>query len=690
VSTAKKSIATVLVLALATTAFLATRGLEPLHPSAGAEAPPAGPDTTKLSASDELASRGENEQRNAVAAEPAPAPVAASTQASLLLKLHWHDGTPAAGVNARIYSNGSVDFYADAFDVRSGEDGTYLVESVAPGHVSTYLDRGPVGECQAVAGQQAVIELTIPRGFDLAGTVVERDGRPVAGAQILTDQMGNGWNAFPVERSDAQGRFRIRSLRPGLCWLSAHAASHPPSPQHEFIGGAVDIEGVRIVLEPQGGALSGTLFDPRGAPLAHAQVLLGNEQSFDQYKLEDGGSARTPAAQFTHTDEHGQFQFAGTPVGKLEVQARGPGCAPWKGEVEIASGVRAQLEIRMQAGAKLSGRVTDASGKPVARAEIQVGSYGFASRLRRSNVEGRFQLENLPLGEFVVEASADGFENTKTTLFGTSGAQLEWQPVLASGLPIRGRLVARDTDFSKWWMYCESQDWQKAPYNQSATPKADGSFEFTGCGDAVHRIRIHAPDASLFPVATVEARPGTEPLIVTIDSALLPSCRLRGRIVDESGVALAGVQFNPIKTGAGFSPIETADAAGRFDLGPVPPGEYSIRVNAKGYATHQSERITLAANASWDFGDLQLKRGGTVSVHLAGATGKQVAIELHLGDALMGWIGVQDGSGRSDTLEPGEYELRVLVDQQALELPGGNPRVHVRAGEESSVELALP
>jgi hypothetical protein len=239
-------------------------------------------------------------------------------------------------------------------------------------------------------------------------------------------------------------------------------------------------------------------------------------------------------------------------------------------------------------------------------------------------------------------------------------------------------------------MYCESQDWQKAPYNQSATPKADGSFEFTGCGDAVHRIRIHAPDASLFPVATVEARPGTEPLIVPIDSAVLPSCRLRGRIVDEDGVALAGVQFNPQRLGAGFSPIETADAAGRFDLGPVPPGEYSIRIDAKGYAAHQSEKVTLAANANWDFGDLTLKRGGTVAVQLAHASGKQVAIELRRGAATMGWIGVQEGSGRSAALEPGEYELAAWVDNEAVLLPAGNLHVSVRAGEESRVELTLP
>jgi RNA polymerase sigma factor (sigma-70 family) len=690
VSTLKKVLVASVVVALAATAFLVTRQLEPLHPPAEVQTPLPGPDTTRLNSNEDLGSRGESVQRNAVVAEPAPAPVAASTHSSLLLKLHWHDGTPAAGVTARIYSNGAVDFYADAFDVRTGEDGTYLVESIPPGHVSAYLDRGPEGDCKVAAGERAEIELTIPRGFDLAGTVLERDGRPIAGAQILTDPMGNGWNAFPVERTDAEGRFRIRSIRPGICWVSAQAALHPPSPQHEYIGGAVDIEGVRIVLEPQGGALAGTLYDPRGEPLPHAQVLLGKEQSFEQYKLEDGGSARTPAAQFTSTDEHGGFQFAGAPLGHVEVQARGPGCAPWKGEVEIASGVRAQLVIRMQTGAKLSGSATDASGKPVARAEIQVGAYGFASRYRRADSEGRFHLENLPLGEFVAEAQADGFERAKTTLFGVSGKELEWKAVLGSGLSIRGRLVARDVDFSKWWMYCESNDWEKAPYAQSATPKADGSFEFSGCGDAVHRIRIHAPDASLYPVVTLEARPGTEPLVVTIDTPMLPTCRLRGRLVDESGQPLAGAEFNPVLTGSNVTPLETTDAAGRFDIGPLPPGEYWIRSRAKGYVAHDSEKVKLAAQVNWDFGDLQLKRGGLVVVHLVRANPKPVAIELVRGEASVGWIRLQDGRGRSEPLEPGEYELRPWVDGVRVEAAVAWPRIQLQAGEENTVELELP
>ena len=688
VSTLKKILVAAVVVALATTAVILTRQLEPLHPPAEAQAPLPGPDTTKLSGSELAGAASGAEQRSAIAAEEKPAaPAAVSTSASLQLKLSWHDGQPAAGVTARMYDNGAADFYADVFDVKTGDDGTYLVESLPPGHVSAYLDRGPVGECKLAAGERGTIELTIPRGFDLAGEVVERDGRPVADAEILSDQMGNGWNAFPVARTGADGRFRIRSLRPGICWLSARAALRPPSPQHEFIGGEVDIENVRIVLDPQGAAVAGTVFDPRGEPLAHAQVLVGNEQSYDQLTLENGQTARVPAAQFVSTDAAGRFEVRGAPLGKLAVQARGPGCAPWKGEVETASGVATQLVIRMQAGARLTGRAADPEGKPIARAEVQVGAYGFASRYARADSEGRFALQNLPLGEFEVVAQVDGREPTKSKLFGSAGAELVWNPVLGKGLAIRGRLVAQGIDFSGWWMYCESEDWQKAPYAQSATPKADGSFEFAGCGDAQHKIRVHAPGAGLYPVVTIAAKPSSEPLLVPIDTAMLPSCRVRGRILGESGKPLAGVQFNPVLGTANVSPIETTDAAGRFDLGPLPPGEYLILVHTPGYATFRSEKATLAAEAQWDFGDLQLQQGGTILVHLAAPAAGRCALEVRRGESGGVWVGLENGQARSEALEPGEYELRAWVDGAQKELAGAPVHASVRAGEETLLEL---
>lgn len=692
VSTLKKALVAAVVVALVATAFLVSRGLDPLHPSAEAQAPFAGPNLTKLGSHVEPAGRDASTERTAVATEPEPTPAPAAATTSVWLVLRWHDGTPATDVLARIYSSGTADFYADAFDVRTGPDGSILVEDVSPGRITAYLDRGPVGSCKVAQGEQGRIEVTIPRGFDVAGTVVERDGRPIAGAQVLAQTMGNGWDAFPVAITDAEGRFRIRSIQSGLCWVSARAAMRPPSPQHEFVGGTADIEGVRIVLEPQGAAVAGTVYDPRGEPLARAQVLLGKEQSYEPFQLEQDGAARVPAAQLVQTDEHGHFAFAGAPVGKVEVRARSKGLASWKGEIETSSGTTANVVIRMQHGSSLAGRVTDAEGKPVARAEVRIGSYEFASRRHRTDRDGRFLIEGSPLGEFGVEAEAEGFENATTTLFGSSGAQLEWNPVLGRGLSIRGQLVAQGIDFSSWWMYCESVDPKTRPFAQSATPKADGSFEFAGCGEAKHQIRVHAPNAGSYPVVVVDAEPGPDPILVPIDRAKLPTCRVRGRVVDENGQPVTTAQINLVLKGANVMPLETVGTDGRFDIGPTPPGEYAVFARAPGYAQVNSEWVTLVSNATWDFGELHVKRGGMIVVRVVGSAqaAANLGFEVLSEGQVVAWIGLEGTTGRSAPLEPGDYELRAWSENRRVETPDSPWKVLVRAGESSTVEFTPP
>ncbi|MBK7642265.1 MAG: sigma-70 family RNA polymerase sigma factor [Planctomycetes bacterium] len=689
-STLKKILAAAVVVALATTVFFVSRQVEPLHPPSAPQVSVPAPEQLESSANTDSASASEPEQRSEVASEPVSAPLPSATDSSVLLKLHWHDGTPAAGVVARIYCNGAEDFYVDTHDVRTGEDGTCLCEDLPPGRVSAYLDRGPEGNCMVKAGEQATIELTLPRGFDISGIVVEHDGRPVAGAEILIDGMGNGWNGYSVDRSASDGTFHIRSYSSGLCWITARAPLHAPSAQVQILGEYADVEGVRIVFDGTGASVEGQVFDPRGEPLPHAQVLVGDPEAFEQRVLADGQQGRPPAAQLVLTDGAGHFRAAGTPVGKLQVQARARGCAPWRGEVETSEGASATLVIRMQKGTTLRGRARDSEGKPLKVGIEGNGEYGFAQRTRTSDSDGNFSVRDLPAGAFDVSASATGFEDAHAKLVGAPGAELVWNPVLGKGLAIRGQLVAPGIDFSKWWMYCESADWEKSSYAQSTAPKADGSFEFGGCADVKYKIRVHAPDASLYPVVSFEATPGGAPLLVTIDAAMLPSCRVRGRFVDEDGNPIAGANFTLMRSGANISPTSSAGPDGRFDLGPMPGGEYLVYANPTGYCVLRTEKAMLEPDANWDFGDLHVKRGGLVSVHLAHVSAKSVAIELAREGAESVWIRIEGDSGRSEVLEPGEYELHPWRDGQRIEAATAFPRVNVRAGEESPVELELP
>ncbi|HVS08887.1 MAG TPA: sigma-70 family RNA polymerase sigma factor [Planctomycetota bacterium] len=696
-SLTKKAALAVVIAALGSTALLLVNRGEPAVPR---ETPASAAPEPRLSRSPDAASplpaAVEDEGgRTALAPAPTPAAEAEPTTGSVLLTVRWHDGTPAVGVGARIYSSARGDFYADAFDIWTGTGGTHLLEAMPPGKLTVALDRSGSKGCTVIAGERVELEITIERGFDIAGRVVDPAGTPVADADILLDRHGGGWNGFVVARSASDGRFEIRSVDQGLCWISARAAFYAPSAQRQLIGGAVDVEGIELRLDQAGAALDGVVLGADGEPLAGARVLAGNEKAFDQVRFDDGSSGRVAAAQHVVCDDRGRFSAAGVPLGRLEVQARGAGHSPWKGEVETIAGRTSRMTIRLLRGTSLVGRVTDRSGAPIERAEVQGnGEWGFAARTARSAADGTFALSDLPAGEFSVSAKSKGYEKTEAVLSGAPGAELEWNPVLGSGLAIRGRLLSPGIDFSTWWIRCESQDRAQSPFTASATPKADGSFEFGGCADVPHRLRIHAPGGSFFAVLQLEdVHPAAAQRDIPIDPADLLSCRVRGRIVDDTGQPLAGIEFNVAREGHNTAPILTADAEGAFDIGELPPGKYRILVRAAGYAPLHSELAELLSGETWDFGELRLQRGGTIRVQLERAAALASA-DVHVSAALPGtgrgfWLPVHGDEARSEVLSPGEYRVLLYGMGTPTAIAQRSARATVRAGEETRVELRV-
>jgi RNA polymerase sigma-70 factor (ECF subfamily) len=632
----------------------------------------------------------------AAAPEARPAPAESTpTTGSLFITVRWFDGTPAEGVSARLHEAGT-DFYAEAVTVRTGSDGTHRSAELDPGTFSLYFDRGLVQRGTIEAGVEAKVEVDIPRGFDISGRVVDPGGRAVAGADILLDQMGGGWNGYVVARSESDGRYLIRSVEEGIAWVSARAKLHAPSAQRELIGSSIAIEGVDLVVEPIGLALEGTVYGAQGQPLAGAQILVGPEDAYDVLFIEGGGRARVPAGQLVSSDERGHFEVPGVPAGTLPVQARAAGHAPWSGEAETSGQRTAQLEIRLASGVTLTGRVTDSAGKPVARAEVHSEHMAnFASRYARTGADGTFALRDLPAREFEVSVEAEGLEGAKTKLAGAPGAALTWNPVLGAGRVIRGRLVLADTDFSKWYVTCQSQDWAGSPFRDDVHPSADGAFEIRGCADVLHSIEVNPPDGSfVFPAAQrKDVEPDGPDLVIEIDPRNLPSCTLRGRIVDELGAPVPGVNFTISRAGNNLSPSLTAGEDGEFEVGPYPAGRYRVGVHSDEFATYLGEPADVEVGATWDFGDIQLQRGGSIAVHLtrdpALAEARVSVSALPVGGSGSRWMPLEGDVAHSEVLPAGEYVVLLRGRDAADAVAQRTARVTVRTGEEARVELHI-
>ena len=124
-----------------------------------------------------------------------------------------------------------------------------------------------------IADLRAEKALTVmKKGVPIEGRVVDADGKPVAGARVLsTDNqcaMFADIDQFAVS-TDSSGRFRTGQVRPGEWFLVASAKGHAPGDQRVKVGTAVPQ--VEITLgRPR--PFKGRVVDPDGKPIAGAFV----------------------------------------------------------------------------------------------------------------------------------------------------------------------------------------------------------------------------------------------------------------------------------------------------------------------------------------------------------------------------------------------------------------------------------
>ena len=76
------------------------------------------------------------------------------------------------------------------------------------------------------------------------------------------------------------------------------------------------------------------------------------------------------------------------------------------------------------------------------------------------------------------------------------------------------------------------------------------------------------------------------------------SASLSGQITDASGAAVAGVTITAKNTGTNLAQTTTSNAEGVYAITPLPPGNYTLTVEVKGFERYVQQGIVLGANIS--------------------------------------------------------------------------------------------
>ncbi len=627
---------------------------------------------------------------------------------------------------------------------RTGVDGRYRITGLPQGSYRLTFDEKRFvlldrREVEVAAGETKTLDVALTPGVTLVGRVSDEKGQPVAGARgtlapgsetrmgMVFRVMGRDGESGGAFTSGPDGTFRATRLAPGT--NQKLTVTHPEFERRvvaglDLVPGAPKPLSIDVVLSP-GYVLAGVVKDKEGKPIEGAEVALnqsvmmtggrgGNMVSFNSIQ-----SVR-PRGE---TDFEGRFGFRGLSAGEYDVTVSKPGYTRSVSNAVKAGEDSSPLEVMLNPGASIAGRLVQPNGAPVtgysitARPSSAGSNTGMILGPRANNFaqvdpDGAFLLEGLVPGtayDLSIFGAGEFRGDPKKKGVVAPAADVEIE-VAARGR-IAGRVLdaatgAPVTEFEAVYTPARSGGgivvrMGTAGENDRRTPfsSPEGAFAFEDVPPGNF-------DVSVWAKTYQEARTGGVTVTAgetrTIEVKAARGLTIRGRVVDAKagrGVQDATVSVSPgggggvfmLNLGGSGGGVVT-DADGRFEIVDQAPGAYQLTARHSLFS-EGTARVTLEDKDG--VVDIPVVAGGVIAGLVASSQGAPLAgAEVSLqtsGDAggfRMGMEGqgtLTDGAGRFrfDHLAAGRYKVGATLRSEAspsLDVPlnAGDVREDIR------------
>lgn len=527
--------------------------------------------------------------------------------------------------------------------VKTRADGGFLLYGLPLGTCRLSVSRAGFAPASTVAEAAAPdsrtgVTIVLSAGKTASGRVVDEQGKPIAGAavsltseeqsaaqesyQAVTDAAG----AFHLDHL-AAGRFRLQAARSGFAPASVPGIEIPDEP------GEVSLEEIRMEA---GAVIEGRVTDPRGAPVSQALVFAQKGEMPPSGDLPDESPAlREPLM----TGLDGRFRLNDLPRGvAFDFQVRRDGFAP-ANLPGVTAPTAEPLRIELRPARRLTGRVLDADGAPLAGAtvlpidtgaglgEISLSLGGMDGGRGGTDTEGFFTVSDLTPGvsSFVVRASGyrpallrnvpipEDRDAGPVEVTLEKGATLTGRVLDGRGAPLAGAMVSVQAD-------------------------ANGSFQVGGWEDVFLRIGLPAvTDAEggyrieglvhgghIASASTSEGRQVSQPVRIgpgenRLDLRLAAGVEVSGRVTGEDGAPVAGAEVLLLSEASGQEGAgAVSHGDGTFVIGSVHRGKALLSASARGFAeTLHPEPLQVGDEPVRGI-EIRLVRGGTITGRLLG------------------------------------------------------------------------
>lgn len=560
------------------------------------------------------------------------------------------------------------------------------------------------------ARQVEMGEVRLAPAAAIEGLVLDSRGAPLPGASVslaFTDHRVRREPTF----SGPDGRFRFGGLAPGRfdlhVYFQGHRAQEIPGVE------APTAEPLRVTLRPAR-SLTGRVVDREGRPIPGVIVSAAETRELQMADESQTGSSSRSAGE---TDSEGRFVTRDLEPGTFHLTFQAAGFRP-----EVVRGLTireeedpAPLEVVLERGAVLSGRVADSRGRPAAGLRIFVLSLERADPLlpsdswEETDAEGRYRIAGLATGRNRIGVQ-DGSDMRRllerTVTLGSGDQRLDLE--LPAGHRISGRVVNEQGEpvpGTRLMLVLVGQP----PLRADSGP--EGGFRFTDVPEGTWRLTGSARGQAPLSEEVRVAGGDLDDLVLRLSPAATITGRLLGLTEAERGQVQISAGPAPTREG-GVAPLQiagSADAAGAYRIPDVGPGTWNVQAFLP---SGRSARGVVQVSAAGEEAtlDLEIPRGITLSgrVLLDGRplSGAQVTVaRIENGRALDSRQETtrHDGTFELKGVEPGRVTLAVLAqgigqsraldlaaDQEVtIEILTGQVNGHVLSADGQPVEGAI-
>lgn len=490
------------------------------------------------------------------------------------------------------------------------------------------------------------LRLVLERGAVLQGRVTTAAGEPVPAVRV-------GVSGAAASTND-DGLYWLEGAEPGRQEVLFLHPSHGRVVRPFEIQPGVNV--LDVTFEP-GVEVAGRVVDDTGRPVPGARVELAPENHFEPRLYRDV------------TGEDGRFRLSPVVVGRYRLKAGADGFTDTEhpGTLAVAGEPVSNLEVALEKGAMLSGRILGLAAEDLAQVEVEARGDNGETVAAWTDGRGRYEIRSLASGDWTVTARLwDDQRQARTRV----------------AIRRSDREVTRDLEFEKRLaltlqvLYDEeplpdariSLRGQRITAERTATTDYEGRVRFDDLAPETYRLGLRHTRNMLVHNDQVDLQQDRE-MVIRLQGATIGGLVVSA--ADGAPVPDALLSLRPVE-GAEYLITTGTKADGRFVVHRVQPNRYRLQANARGFLPAEQE-LQVAGGQTLDNLELRLDPAPRTRIRVRLASG-QVPSLVHLlvRDPAGGTVRTEtqqaDASGEItlSSLPPGSWTLLLRADGAAL------------------------